>query len=51
MDFRHGLGFGSIQEAALREVVWAKQALLETALEHGKPVQEYRFRPAIYQIL
>jgi predicted RNase H-like HicB family nuclease len=41
--------FGGTPEAALAEVEKAREAWLETAREHGKPVPVPRYRPLIYQ--
>lgn len=49
-DLRHCSAFGSSPEEALREVLVAKEAWLEAARTHGKPIPEPRYRPAIYQV-
>ena len=38
--------FGETQEEALRQVLVAKQAWLESAKERGDPIPEPRYRPA-----
>ena len=48
-DLKHCSAFGETQEEALREVLKAKKAWLETAKANGKPIPEPRFRPLIYQ--
>jgi predicted RNase H-like HicB family nuclease len=49
-DLRHCSAFGATPEDALRELLKAKKAWLEAALEHGKPIPQPRYRPAIYQV-
>ncbi len=49
-DLRHCSAFGSTPEEALQEVLKAKEAWLEAAYEHGKPIPEPRYRPVIYQV-
>jgi predicted RNase H-like HicB family nuclease len=39
---------GDTAEEALREVLMAKAAWLETAKVEGKPIPEPRYRPAIW---
>lgn len=41
--------FGDTPEAALREVLEAKDAWLEAARQQGHPIPEPKYRPAIYQ--
>lgn len=41
--------FGLTPEAALAEVLRAKQAWLDTAVAEGKPVPPAVYRPVIYQ--
>ena len=48
-DLKYCSAFGETQEEALQEVLKAKKAWLEAALENGKPIPEPRFRPIIYQ--
>lgn len=43
--------FGKTPQEALREVVKAKAAWLETARIEHKPIPEPRYRPLIYQAL
>jgi len=42
--------FGSTPAQALDQVEIAKSAWLETARDHGKPIPEPKYKPAIYQI-
>lgn len=49
-DLKYCSAFGETEEAALREVLTAKQAWLEVAKIEGKPIPEPRYRPAIYQV-
>jgi predicted RNase H-like HicB family nuclease len=48
-DLKHCSAFGKTPEEALREVLKAKKAWLETARIKGKPIPEARYRPLIYQ--
>lgn len=47
-DLRSCSAFGDSPEAAVREVQVALQAWLASAREHGDPIPEPRYRPAIY---
>ncbi len=47
-DLRFCSAFGDSPEMAAREVQVAVQAWLESAMEHGDPIPEPRYRPAIY---
>ena len=47
-DLRFCSAFGQTPEAAAREVQLATQAWLASAQEHGEPIPETRYRPAIY---
>ncbi len=47
-DLRFCSAFGDSPEAAVREVQVAMQAWLASAREHGDPILEPRYRPAIY---
>ncbi len=49
-DLSHCSAFGETPEAALAEVLKAKQAWLEAARAEGKPIPPPSFRPAIYQV-
>ncbi len=49
-DLKSCSAFGETQEAALREVLVAKEAWLAAAQEHGKAVPPPRYRPAIYAL-
>ncbi len=48
-DPAHCSAFGDTPELALEEVLKAKEAWLETARAHGKPIPTPRYRPVIYQ--
>lgn len=48
-DFKMCSAHGATPEEALREVLIAKTAIIETMNEHGLPVPAPRYRPAIYQ--
>ncbi len=50
-DLRYCSAHGATPEAALREVLVAKDAWLEAAKANGKPIPRPRYRPAIYQAL
>lgn len=47
-DRRFCSAFGDSPEAAVREVQVAVQAWLASAREHGDPISEPRYRPAIF---
>jgi predicted RNase H-like HicB family nuclease len=47
-DLKSCSAFGSTPEAALREVLTAKDAWLAAARKNKKPLPKPRFRPAIY---
>lgn len=49
-DLRYCTASGETPEAALREVLIAKELWLEVAREEGLPIPEPRYRPAIYQV-
>ncbi len=49
-DLKHCSAFGSTQEEALREVLKVREAWIEAAREHGKPIPAPRYRPVIYQV-
>lgn len=49
-DLRSCSAFGASPEEALREVLIAKAAWLQTARKHRKPIPKPRYRPAIYAI-
>jgi predicted RNase H-like HicB family nuclease len=42
--------FGATPDEALREVLVARDAWLESARQAGKPIPAARYRPAIYQL-
>jgi predicted RNase H-like HicB family nuclease len=48
-DLKFCSAHGATPEEALREVLAAKEAWLASAREHGDPIPEPRYRPAIYQ--
>lgn len=47
-DLRHCSAVGTTPQEALAEVLEAKQAWIESARQHGDPIPEPRYRPAIY---
>jgi predicted RNase H-like HicB family nuclease len=49
-DLKYCSAHGATPEAALDEVLIAKEAWLETAHEEGLAIPEPKYRPAIYQI-
>jgi predicted RNase H-like HicB family nuclease len=49
-DLKSCSAFGSTPEEAVREVLIAKKAWLDTARKHRKPIPEPRYRPAIYAV-
>jgi predicted RNase H-like HicB family nuclease len=49
-DLKYCSAFGETEEEALREVLKAKAAWLETAKAENRPIPEPKYRPAIYQI-
>ena len=49
-DLAHCSAFGDTPEEALREVIKAKKAWIETARANGKPIPSPHYRPAIYQV-
>lgn len=50
-DLKYCSAFGASPEEAVREVLIAKAAWLETALAEGKPIPQPRYRPIIYQVV
>ncbi len=50
-DLKYCAAFGETPEEALREVLIAKVAWLETAKAEEKPIPLPRYRPAIYQVV
>ncbi len=48
-DLKYCSAHGPTPEAALHEVLTAKDAWLETARANGKTIPPPRYRPAIYQ--
>ena len=48
-DLKYCSAHGHTPEAALREVLVARDAWLEAAKANGKPVPPPHYRPAIYQ--
>lgn len=49
-DLRFCSAFGATPEEAVREVMIAREAWLQTAREAGKPIPEPRYKPAIYRL-
>ncbi len=49
-DLPHCSAFGATPDEALREVMKAKTAWLETARANGKPIPGPQYRPVIYQV-
>lgn len=47
-DLKSCSAFGETPEEAVREVLVAKEAWLETARNRRKPIPKPRYRPAIY---
>ncbi|HXM56041.1 MAG TPA: type II toxin-antitoxin system HicB family antitoxin [Candidatus Dormibacteraeota bacterium] len=47
-DLEYCSAFGATPAEALQEVLEAKEAWLESARQHGDPIPEPRYRPAIY---
>jgi len=50
-DLKYCSAFGDTAEAAVREVMTAKEGWLETAKAENKPIPAPRYRPAIYQAI
>jgi predicted RNase H-like HicB family nuclease len=48
-DLKYCSAHGATPEAALAEVLIAREAWLETAREEGLPIPKPKYRPAIYQ--
>lgn len=48
-DLAYCSAFGNTPEEALREVLQAKEAWLETAQAQGKSIPKPRYHPVIYQ--
>jgi len=48
-DLKHCSAFGETPEEALKEVLIAKAAWLETAVAESKPIPLPRYKPIIYQ--
>jgi predicted RNase H-like HicB family nuclease len=49
-DLKSCSAFGATPEKAVHEVLIAKNAWLETARKHRKPIPKPRYRPAIYAV-
>ena len=49
-DLKFCSAFGETPEEALKEVLIAKAAWLETARAEGKPIPLPRYKPVIYQV-
>ncbi|NJK29755.1 MAG: type II toxin-antitoxin system HicB family antitoxin [Acaryochloris sp. SU_5_25] len=50
-DLKYCSAAGNTPQEALKEVIIAKQAWLETSKLEGKPTSVTRYRPVIYQIV
>ncbi len=48
-DLKYCSAHGTTPQAALSQVLIAKEAWLEAAKENGKPIPRPRYRPALYQ--
>ena len=48
-DLKYCSAHGTTPQAALSQVLIAKEAWLEAARENGKPIPRPRYRPALYQ--
>ncbi|HZS75197.1 MAG TPA: type II toxin-antitoxin system HicB family antitoxin [Ktedonobacteraceae bacterium] len=48
-DLKYCSAFGATPEEALKEVLIAKEAWLETARAEGRPIPLPRYKPVIYQ--
>ena len=48
-DLKYCSAHGTTPQAALSQVLIAKEAWLVAARENGKPIPRPRYRPAIYQ--
>lgn len=49
-DLQHCSAFGETPDQALREVLEAKAAWLESAKATNKPIPPVRYKPLIYQM-
>ena len=49
-DLKYCSAHGTTPQAALSQVLIAKEAWLEAAKENGKPIPRPRYRPALYQV-
>lgn len=49
-DLKHCSAFGESPEEAIREVLKAKEAWIESARANGKPIPLPYYRPVIYQV-
>jgi predicted RNase H-like HicB family nuclease len=49
-DLKFCSAFGHTPDEALREVLIAKKAWIESAKENGKQIPSPRYRPVIYQV-
>ena len=50
-DLPYCSAYGDTPEEALKEILIAKEAWLESARSAGNPVPSPRYRPAIYQAI
>lgn len=49
-DLNHCSAFGDTPEDALKEVLMAKQAWLDSAKAHNKKIPPPKYKPIIYQL-
>jgi predicted RNase H-like HicB family nuclease len=49
-DLKHCSAFGNTADEAVREVLKAKEAWIESARAHGKLIPLPSYRPVIYQV-
>ena len=49
-DLKFCSAFGNTPDEALHEVLIAKQAWIESAMENGKQIPSPRYKPVIYQV-
>lgn len=50
-DFEMCSAHGETPSQALEQVLIARDAIIEVMKEHGLPVPEPRYRPAIYKVI
>lgn len=49
-DLKYCSAFGETPDKALKNVIEAKKAWLETARKNKKPIPKPKYRPAIYKL-